>query len=102
MFDVPFRLQGTPFQQSVWHALSAIPFGEISSYSRLARQIGRPKSCRAVGAANGQNPISIIIPCHRVIGENRAMTGYAGGLDTKRWLIQHEGHRVEGDRVEGW
>ena len=108
-FDLPLLLQGTPFQQRVWQALLDIPFGATSSYSCLAAQIDRPAAVRAVGAANGLNPISIIVPCHRLIGANGHLTGYAGGQAAKRWLLRHEGHRVEGDRVgrsdegvEGW
>jgi methylated-DNA-[protein]-cysteine S-methyltransferase len=98
-FNVPLRLKGTPFQKSVWQALLEIPFGAVSSYGRLAAQIGRPTAIRAVGAANGLNPISIIGPCHRIIGENGHLTGYAGGLEAKQWLLQHEGHRVESGLV---
>lgn len=82
---------GTVFQQAVWQALLAIPFGKTTSYGELARRIGRPKAVRALGAAVGRNPISIIVPCHRVIGANGALTGYAGGLDRKTALLQTEG-----------
>lgn len=81
---------GTEFQHAVWDALLAIPFGETRSYAELARAIGRPNAVRAVGAANGQNPISIFVPCHRVIGADGSLTGYAGGLEGKRWLLAHE------------
>ena len=108
-FDLPLRLQGTPFQQRVWQALLDIPFGATSSYSCLAAQIDQSAAVRAVGAANGLNPISVIVPCHRLIGANGHLIGYAGGLAAKRWLLRHEGHRVEVDRVgrsdegvEGW
>ena len=89
-FDVPLGPRGTGFQTIVWRALTAIPYGETRSYGELARTIGRPAASRAVGAANGQNPIAIIVPCHRVIGANGDLTGYAGGLPTKRWLLAHE------------
>lgn len=82
---------GTDFQRAVWAALRRIPAGETTSYGRLAATIGRPKAIRAVGAANGANPIAIVVPCHRVIGANAALTGFAGGLERKRWLLEHEG-----------
>ena len=86
-FDVPLDFKGTAFQKSVWAALLTIPFGETRSYGDIARQIGRPTASRAVGAANGKNPISIIAPCHRVIGSTGALTGFAGGLATKERLL---------------
>ncbi|HEY5920892.1 MAG TPA: methylated-DNA--[protein]-cysteine S-methyltransferase [Kofleriaceae bacterium] len=89
-FDLPLAPRGTGFQQLVWRALTAIPFGETRSYGELARAIGRPSASRAVGAANGKNPISIIVPCHRVIGASGDLTGYGGGLPAKRWLLAHE------------
>jgi len=89
-FDVDLFPQGTAFQMKVWSALSEIPYGKVVSYQWLARRIGRPDAVRAVGAANGSNPISIIIPCHRVIGKNGTLTGYGGGLDVKRRLIRLE------------
>jgi len=82
---------GTAFQRSVWAALCTIPAGETVSYRELAERIGKPKAMRAVGLANGQNPIAIMAPCHRVIGADRSLTGYGGGLDRKRWLLRHEG-----------
>ncbi len=82
---------GTPFQQSVWRALRRIPAGTTWTYARLAREIGRPSATRAVAAANGANPVSIVIPCHRVIGSDGSLTGYGGGLPRKRWLLVHEG-----------
>lgn len=82
---------GTDFQRQVWQALRAIPWGEVVSYSGLAERIGRPSASRAVGLANGSNPISIIVPCHRVIGANASLTGYGGGIERKRWLLEHEG-----------
>lgn len=81
---------GTDFQREVWQALRDIPYGETISYGELSLRIGRPKAVRAVGMANGANPISIVVPCHRVIGSNRSLTGYGGGLDRKRWLLEHE------------
>ncbi len=89
-FDLPLAPAGTEFQQTVWRALSTIPFGETRSYGQVAAQIGRPGSSRAVGAANGRNPIAIVIPCHRVIGSDGSLTGYGGGEPTKRWLLDHE------------
>ena len=82
---------GTDFQRSVWKALRAIPAGETRTYGQLAAAIGSPKAVRAAGLANGQNPIAVIVPCHRVIGANGTLTGYAGGLERKRWLLEHEG-----------
>lgn len=86
-FDLPLDFHGTDFQQRVWAALLTIPFGELRSYADIARQIGKPNAYRAVGAANGRNPISIIAPCHRVVGANGALTGFAGGLNAKRYLL---------------
>ena len=91
LFDLPLFLSGTDFQQSVWRQLSAIPFGETQTYGQLAATLERPKASRAVGAANGSNPIAIILPCHRVIGQNGALTGFGGGLPTKEYLLSHEG-----------
>lgn len=88
---VPTATGGTAFQQEVWAALRSIPAGETLSYRELALRIGRPKAVRAVGLANGANPVSIVVPCHRVIGADGSLTGYGGGLDRKRWLLQHEG-----------
>jgi methylated-DNA-[protein]-cysteine S-methyltransferase len=89
-FDMPLAPAGTPFQRAVWELLLAIPFGETASYGELARQLGKPNGSRAVGLANGSNPISIIIPCHRVIGSTGSLTGYGGGLPRKAWLLAHE------------
>ena len=89
-FTVPFELQGTAFQKTVWEALCTIPYGTVVSYQDIAIAIGNPKAVRAVGMANNKNPISIIIPCHRVIGKQGSLTGYAGGLDKKQWLLSHE------------
>jgi methylated-DNA-[protein]-cysteine S-methyltransferase len=87
---VPLQMQGTVFQQRIWEALKAIPYGTTMSYGELAQQIGQPKASRAVGLANGRNPISIIVPCHRVIGANGKLTGYGGGIERKQWLLNHE------------
>jgi methylated-DNA-[protein]-cysteine S-methyltransferase len=89
-FDLPLTLDGTPFQSEVWTTLRSIPYGATMSYGELARRIGRPAAVRAVGAANGANPISIIIPCHRIIGKDGRLTGYGGGLWRKEWLLAHE------------
>ena len=86
-FDLPMAARGTPFQQTVWRALCDIPYGETVSYLEIAQSIGNPKAVRAVGAANGRNPLSIIVPCHRVIGRSGDLTGYAGGIPIKRWLL---------------
>lgn len=90
-FDLPLDFRGTDFQQQVWAALLTIPFGETRSYADIARAIGRPTACRAVGAANGKNPISIVAPCHRVIGANGTLTGFAGGMKAKEYLLTLEG-----------
>ena len=89
-FDLPLAPDGTPFQRAVWKALRAIPYGKTQSYGDIARRIGRPKAVRAVGAANGANPISIVVPCHRVIGADGSLTGYGGGLPRKRRLLALE------------
>jgi methylated-DNA-[protein]-cysteine S-methyltransferase len=89
-FDMPMHLDGTAFQRTVWHALTEIPYGQTISYGELARRIGRPDLARAVGTANGQNPIAVIVPCHRVIGANGKLVGYGGGLDNKRRLLELE------------
>jgi methylated-DNA-[protein]-cysteine S-methyltransferase len=90
-FDLPLDPLGTAFQKRVWETLRAIPYGTTLSYSELARRLGDVRATRAVGAANGKNPIPIIVPCHRVVGANGALTGFGGGLDRKRWLLEHEG-----------
>lgn len=89
-FALPLDLRGTPFQRDVWAALLTIPYGETRSYGQIARQIGRPAAVRAVGAANGRNPLSIVAPCHRVIGATGKLTGFAGGLATKEFLLRLE------------
>jgi methylated-DNA-[protein]-cysteine S-methyltransferase len=88
---LPAKTEGTEFQQSVWRALRTIPCGTTLSYAQLAQRIGRPSAVRAVGLANGSNPISIVVPCHRVIGSDGTLTGYGGGIERKRWLLAHEG-----------
>jgi methylated-DNA-[protein]-cysteine S-methyltransferase len=92
-FDLPLAFEGTAFQKRVWRALTEIPYGETTSYGELARRIGEGEwpGARAVGAANGQNPIAIIVPCHRVIGADGSLTGFGGGLPRKKWLLEHEG-----------
>jgi methylated-DNA-[protein]-cysteine S-methyltransferase len=92
-FDVELDLAGTDFQRRVWAGLLEIPYGETISYGELARRVGRPGASRAVGLANGRNPVAIIVPCHRVIGANGTLTGYGGGLDRKVWLLDHERSR---------
>ena len=89
-FSVPLALAGTPFQQAVWRALLDIPYGQTRSYGQIAAAINRPRACRAVGMANNKNPICILVPCHRVIGAGGNLTGYAGGLTIKEWLLLHE------------
>jgi len=99
--DVPVQTAGTPFQRAVWSELRAIPGGTAISYGRLAEQIDRPRAVRAVGLANGCNPIGIVVPCHRVVGSDGSLTGYGGGLDRKRWLLDHERkHAIERIRRE--
>ncbi len=93
-FDLPLNLQGTEFQVAAWNALLEIPFGKTRTYAQQAANIGRPKAVRAIGAANGKNPISIVIPCHRVIGSNGSLTGFAGGIDVKRFLLDHESNEL--------
>ena len=89
--SLPVKTNGTPFQRDVWHALRKISCGATLSYAQLAEQIGRPTAVRAVGLANGSNPIGVVVPCHRVIGANGSLTGYGGGIERKRWLLEHEG-----------
>ena len=89
-FDVPLDLVGTEFQVQAWRALAAIPFGSTVSYAQQAASIGRPTATRAIGAANGRNPVVIVLPCHRVIGADGSLTGFGGGLPVKKWLLQHE------------
>ncbi|MGL4725254.1 MAG: methylated-DNA--[protein]-cysteine S-methyltransferase [Scandinavium sp.] len=89
---LPSETAGTPFQREVWKALRSIPCGQVMHYGQLAQALGRPGAARAVGAANGSNPVSVVVPCHRVIGSNGTMTGYAGGVQRKEWLLRHEGY----------
>lgn len=99
-FDLPLALRGTSFQRNVWEALRAIPYGAVRSYGELAKSLGKPEAVRAVGAANGRNPVSIVVPCHRVIGANGSLTGYAGGLERKRFLLaleQREAPEAQGE-----
>jgi methylated-DNA-[protein]-cysteine S-methyltransferase len=98
VFDVPLEVVGTDFQKRVWSALRTIPFGETRSYSQIAGQIGSPRAVRAVGAANGRNPIPIIVPCHRVIGASGSLVGFGGGLEWKRFLLGLEASNVERSR----
>ena len=89
-FDLQLCAQGTSFQQQVWSQLQTVPYGVTMSYGEIATALGKPTAARAVGMANSKNPIPIVVPCHRIIGSNGALTGFAGGLDTKRWLLAHE------------
>lgn len=92
VFALPLLFQGTTFQRNVWQYLLTVPYGQVLSYQAVANALGNPKAVRAVGAANGQNPISIIAPCHRIIGSNGSLIGYGGGLWRKEWLLKHEGY----------
>jgi methylated-DNA-[protein]-cysteine S-methyltransferase len=92
-FDLPLAPAGTAFQRSVWQALEQIPYGQTRTYGQLAAELGSPRAMRAVGAANGRNPISIVIPCHRLVGSDGSLTGYGGGLARKQWLLELEGAR---------
>ena len=96
VFDVPLDLRGTPFQLAVWRTLLLIPCGSTWTYGKVAEQVGRPKAVRAVGGANHNNPVSIIVPCHRVIGSDGKLTGYGGGLWRKEWLLEHESQKDGG------
>jgi methylated-DNA-[protein]-cysteine S-methyltransferase len=98
-FDLPLALRGSPFELVVWDALKTIPYGTTVSYGDVARQIGRPKAARAVGAANGRNPVAIVVPCHRVIGADSRLTGYGWGVERKAWLLDHE--RADGQQTLG-
>lgn len=93
-FDCELAMKGTPFQLAVWNELTKIPYGHTISYAELAVRIGKPSAVRAVGAANGANPIPVIVPCHRVIGANGSLTGYGGGIERKQWLLALEGRRL--------
>jgi methylated-DNA-[protein]-cysteine S-methyltransferase len=98
---LPVAAEGTPFQHEVWDALRRIPCGTTVTYSEIAHRIGRPRAVRAVGLANGQNPVGVVVPCHRVIGADGTLTGYGGGLDRKRWLLAHEAAARPGPLFEG-
>ncbi len=98
VFDLPLATQGTPFQLAVLRALTEIPYGTTQTYADIARRLGQPTASRAVGAANGRNPLAIVLPCHRVIGSDGSLTGYAGGLAAKRWLLRHEGVVIPEDQ----
>ena len=100
-FRVPLAPNGTDFQRRVWTALTRIPYGTTTSYADLARRLGNLTAVRAVGAANGRNPIPIIVPCHRVIGSDGSLTGFGGGLDRKEWLLRHEGALADGQAELG-
>jgi methylated-DNA-[protein]-cysteine S-methyltransferase len=93
-FELPLAARGTPFQERVWSALRGIPFGETISYAELARRVGDARAVRAVGGANARNPLSIVVPCHRVIGADGSLAGFGGGVHRKRWLLEHEGARA--------
>ncbi len=97
-FDAPLDPQGTPFQKAVWRRLLEVPYGRTASYGEIARAVGNPKAVRAVGGANGRNPIAIIVPCHRIIGSDGSMTGYGSGIWRKEWLLEHEGGARRGVR----
>ncbi|WP_030163356.1 methylated-DNA--[protein]-cysteine S-methyltransferase [Spirillospora albida] len=94
-FDLPLKLNGTPFQRRVWEALRSIPYGETVSYGELAKELGSPGASRAVGLANGRNPVGIVVPCHRVVGSGGGLTGYGGGLERKRYLLDFERGNTE-------
>ncbi len=94
-FDLPVSLNGTEFQQRTWQMLAQIPYGKTWSYTELAKMVGSPKAVRAVGSANGRNPLPIVLPCHRVIGSNGALTGFGGGIPIKKWLLEHEGFQTD-------
>ncbi|WP_017430921.1 methylated-DNA--[protein]-cysteine S-methyltransferase [Vreelandella jeotgali] len=100
-FDLPLAPAGTTFQQTVWKALGDIPFGETRGYGDIAAQLGKPTAARAIGMASGRNPLAIIVPCHRVIGANGRLTGYAGGLERKQWLLAHESGEPSDKNAKG-
>ncbi|GAA3894995.1 methylated-DNA--[protein]-cysteine S-methyltransferase [Halomonas cibimaris] len=100
-FDLPLAAEGTAFQQAVWRQLQAIPYGETRTYGEIAAALGKPTAARAVGMANGKNPLAIIVPCHRVVGAGGRLTGYSGGLARKQWLLAHEAGQGEADRLFG-
>lgn len=100
--SIPVDAGGTPFQQNVWRALRAIPIGTTMTYGEMAKHLGNPAASRAVGSANGANPIAIVIPCHRLIGADTTLTGYASGLHRKRWLLKHEGFEGFAEAAKDW
>lgn len=100
IFTVPVEVSGTTFQKAVWRTLRDIGYGELLTYADVAKRIGNPRACRAAGGAIGSNPVSIIIPCHRVIGSNATLTGFGGGLPAKQRLLEIEGHRIGKDKIE--
>jgi methylated-DNA-[protein]-cysteine S-methyltransferase len=99
-FTLPLEISGTGFQKAVWQAIRGIDYGELRTYADVAKSIGNPKACRAVGGAIGNNPLSIIIPCHRVIGSDATLTGFGGGLPTKQRLLETEGHRIKNLKID--
>jgi methylated-DNA-[protein]-cysteine S-methyltransferase len=101
-FELPLDLQGTEFQIAAWNALAEIPYGSTASYGQQAASIGRPKAVRAIGGANGRNPVAIVLPCHRIVGADGALTGFGGGIEVKKWLLDHEQsmlHSATGNRA---
>lgn len=96
-FDFPLDIesQGTAFQNDVWRAMLEVPYGELSTYTQIAEKVSRPKAVRAVGGAIGKNPLSIVVPCHRIIGKNGSLTGYSGGMEMKKYLLRLEGHQID-------
>jgi methylated-DNA-[protein]-cysteine S-methyltransferase len=100
IFTLPLAARGTPFQQRVWAALRELPYGETISYIDLARRLGDERAVRAVGGANGRNPLPIVVPCHRVIGADGSLTGFGGGIERKRWLLRHEGALTDPPQLE--
>ena len=101
VFDLPIEFKGTAYQHAVWTKMATIPYGEVVRYQTLTESAGSPKGTRSVGAACGANPLSIVVPCHRVLGTNRSLTGFGGGLETKKWLLELEGLAIENSRFQG-
>ena len=98
-FDVPLDLVGTEFQVQAWNALAKVPYGTTASYAQQAASIGRPKATRAIGAANGRNPVVVVLPCHRIVGADGSLTGFGGGLPVKKWLLDHEANVTQGPKA---
>ncbi len=98
-FDVPLDLVGTEFQVQAWNALAKVPYGTTASYAQQAASIGRPKATRAIGAANGRNPVVVVLPCHRIVGADGSLTGFGGGLHVKKWLLDHEANVAQGPKA---